>query len=260
MILEACVDSVAGAKAAQEGGAGRLELCSALDVGGLTPSLGLQETVRDAVEIPVHVLIRPRPGDFCYTADEILAMQRDIVHARRAGAQGLVMGALTPEGHIDRAHLRSLLEAAGAGEGQATVTFHRAFDMVAAATPALETLIDLGVDRLLTAGRAPTAQLGIETLADLVEQAQGRIRIMAGGGLDAGHIAEVVRATGVQELHMSGRVTRPSAMRYRNVRLHAAAGSGEFGAGESGAAGWAYDYTVTSADRIRAALDALDRA
>ncbi len=200
VLVEACVDSVRSALAAERAGAGRVELCAALHDAGTTPSAGTIAAVKAAVHVPVFVLVRPRGGGFTYTDVELDVMRRDVEAARRLGADGIVTGALRPDGRVDGEALRPLLDAAAG----LPVTFHRAFDLAPDLPEALETLAALGVRRVLTAGGAPTAREGADTLATLVARAAARIGILAGGGLREDHVAEVVRRSGVAEVHVRG--------------------------------------------------------
>ncbi|MEV5571891.1 copper homeostasis protein CutC [Spirillospora sp. NPDC052269] len=210
---EICIDSVAGAIAAEKAGAQRVELCSALFDGGLTPTLGTVRAALAAVsDIRVHVIIRPRGGDFIFDEHEIAAMEDDVVVAREAGAHGVVIGVLTPEGTIDRAVTERLIEAAG----DLSITFHRAFDMVADPFAALDTLIELGVDRVLTSGQDTTALEGAPLIADLIRHADGRIVIMPGGGITDRNVARVVAETGAQEIHFAALAPEPSPAVHRN--------------------------------------------
>jgi copper homeostasis protein len=240
--LEICVDSIASTLAAQEGNAHRIELCASLFEGGLTPSAATIEVARQQLTIDLMVMIRPRGGDFLYSTLEFRIMQRDIEIAKDLGANGIVLGLLTAEGTVDRVRTQKLIKLAR----PMNVTFHRAFDMVSHAHDALEALIDLGVERVLTSGLEPTALEGAETIAQLVQQAAGRISVMAGGGIHERNIARIVRQTGVNELHMSGRSAMPSEMRYRNQRINL-----------GGALHPPEDlHQTTSAARVRSALDA----
>lgn len=197
VVIEACVESLDAALAAERGGADRLELCANLDVGGTTPSAELLAAVKSRVGIPVFTMIRPRGGSFVYTAAERDTMRRDIIVALAAGADGLVLGMLDDERRVDACGVQDLL----ALSGDPPVTFHKAFDAIADQLTALETLIDLGVDRVLTSGGARSAVEGAAAIRSLVEYAGGRIRIMAGGGVRAHNAADVVRSTLVAELH-----------------------------------------------------------
>jgi copper homeostasis protein len=212
LLVEVCVDSVESADAAALGGAARIELCDDLLEGGTTPSAGMIQVVRNRVAIGLHVLIRPRGGDFCYSDAELDVMERDIDVARRLGADGIVLGLLHPEGSVDELRTRLLVEAAR----PLSVTFHRAFDVTRDAAESLEALIRMGVDRLLTSGRARTALEGIPTIADLVRQSAGRIIVLAGGGIDEGNASRIVTETGVGEIHLAAAVLRAGRMLYRN--------------------------------------------
>lgn len=202
ILVEACVDSVDSCVAAARGGAGRLELCDALFDGGTTPSAGMIAACRERVSIPLFVLIRPRGGGFVYVESELDVMRRDIEVARSLGADGVVVGALRPDGAVDATATRSLVDAA---RGM-PVTFHRAFDFVPDRTEALEALVANGITRVLSSGGAPTAAQGIAELTALVRQARGRIVVMAGGSVRVENIREIVSHTGVREVHV--RLTR----------------------------------------------------
>jgi copper homeostasis protein len=204
--LEVCVDSPAGLMAAVEGGADRIELCAALALSGLTPSPGLM-ALAGVQATPIYAMIRPRAGDFVYSQLEIDVMRRDIDAARAAGLAGVVIGANRPSGALDAAALMGLIDhAAGLG-----VTLHRAFDLVPDFDSALELAIELGFVRILTSGGEATAIAGAATIRDLVAQAAGRISIMAGSGVTAANVAELVRRTGVAEVHGSCGGALPAA-------------------------------------------------
>ena len=214
---EICVDSTEGALVAEQAGAARVELCADLFEGGITPSLGLIETTLAAVSsILVNVLVRPRGGDFIYDDHEVRAMERDIIAIRDAGANGVVVGALTPDGDVDRATMARLRACAG----DMSITFHRAFDMVADPHAVLETLVELGYDRVLTSGQENSALEGSPLIAELVRQAAGRIAIMAGGGITPGNAARVAAATGAPELHFAAQVSTPSPATFLNPRTY----------------------------------------
>lgn len=210
-VLEVCVGSVASAMAAREGGAVRVELCAALEVGGVTPSLGLIREVRAIDGLALHILIRPRGGDFLYEESEVACMIQDIIAARECGADGVVIGALTADGDVDMHICRRLVEAAG----DMNVTFHRAFDMCREPMQALEDIVQLGCNRLLTSGQAATAEQGAELLKQLVDAAQGRIVIMPGCGVNAHNAGRILDFTGAVEIHASARQSVESGMRYR---------------------------------------------
>ena len=206
--LELCTENVAGVLAAGEAGAHRIELCSALAEGGVTPSLGLFKQSKARSKLPIHVLVRPRAGDFCYGGLELSVMLDDVARFREAGAAGLVFGALTSEGSLDLPGMKTLMAAAD----PLPVTFHRAFDVCREPFKVLEQLVALGVTRLLTSGQKPDALAGAPLLKALNEQAAERIVIMAGGGIRASNAAQLVRETGVRELHFS--VQQPAQLSF----------------------------------------------
>ncbi|MBN8679827.1 MAG: copper homeostasis protein CutC [Chitinophagales bacterium] len=201
MNFEICAINIQSALVAQSAGAHRIELCSALDVGGLTPSLGLIRAAVSALSIPVHVLIRPREGDFCYTETELNIMLEDIRICRETGAAGVVVGALTPDGQLDLPKMKAMKVAAG----DMPVTCHRAFDFTSDPDVALEQLIDLGFVRVLSSGQSDSAFDGRFLLKKWVNQASGRIAVMPGGGLNAGNIHEVIAFTGAKDVHFTGK-------------------------------------------------------
>ena len=215
ILIEACLDSVPSALAAEAGGARRIELCDNLVEGGTTPSAGAIELCKERLSIPVFVMIRPRGGEFLYDEVEFELMRRDIAHAKRLGADGVVFGLLTPDGRVDVTRTRALLEAAR----PLPVTFHRAFDAARDPDEALEALIEIGVARVLTSGQQATAPEGAELIRRLVERAQGRIGILPGCGLDETNVRAFVERTGVREVHVRGTCQVKSAMRYRNPRV-----------------------------------------
>ena len=215
-IVEICVDSVESALEAEAGGAHRVELCSALTEGGLTPSLGLIRAVRSRLHIGVHVLIRPRAGDFLYSDDDLQIMRDDIVLAAEAGVDGVVFGLVTVDGDIDVERTKSLVALSRPME----VTFHRALDMTPDLDRAFEDVIRTGADRVLTSGAHSTAMLGRQRIRGLVQAAAGRIRVMAGGAVRHGNIGELRRATGATEFHASLRRSLPSPVRHRAAGVH----------------------------------------
>ena len=196
MLLEVCVDTIEGAIAAVKGGAGRIELCSALSEGGLTPSLGLMKAA-SALPVPVYAMIRPRGGLFSYSAEEQTVMLDDIDAARSAGLSGVVIGAQDELGRLDVEALDTMLRRA---QGMGS-TLHRVIDVVPEPLDALSTAIELGFDRVLTSGGQPFADQGAELIADMVMFAHGRIGVMPGCGLTPENVAGVIRATGVTEVH-----------------------------------------------------------
>lgn len=198
MVVEICANSFESALAAQNGGAQRIELCSELALGGITPSHGLLRKVIDELSIPVFVLIRPRSGDFTYTDSEFDVMIKNIAFAKAVGAQGIVSGALHPNHNIDVERTTRLVTAS---QGMA-FTFHRAFDWTPNAAESIETLIELGIDRVLTSGQAPSAQEGFEKLKEILGHSNGRLGILPGGGIHAGN-AKAFKAAGFSEVHAS---------------------------------------------------------
>ena len=202
VLVEACVDSVDSARAAERGGAGRLELCDALFDGGTTPSAGMIAACKEAVSIPVFVIIRPRGGGFVYSETEMDVMRRDIAVVRSLGADGVVIGPLGPDGAVHTSHTAALVDAAHG----LPVTFHRAFDFAPDLGAALDALVSAGVQRVLSSGAAPTAHEGIPMLKSLVDRAGDRIVVMAGGSIRDENVRAIVSATGVREVHV--RLTR----------------------------------------------------
>jgi copper homeostasis protein len=220
VLVEACVDSVASAVAAERGGAKRLELCDNLGDGGTTPSAGMISAVKAAVKIPVFAIIRPRGGDFVYSDVELAVMRLDIEAARMLGIEGVVFGVLTKDAKVDVGHTRALMDAAAG----LPVTFHRAFDHARDLPQALEALMTLGVARVLTSGGAPTALEGVATIGALVKRANGAIAVMAGGSVREENVQEVVQRSGVTEVHVRGTrvvsgtpVAPPAGIRFRKA-------------------------------------------
>jgi copper homeostasis protein len=195
-LLEVCVETIDEAIAAAHSGADRLELCACMSEAGTTPSIGFVRAVLDQVSIPAFVMIRPRGGDFTYSERELDVMRRDIDAMKHVGAHGIVSGVLEDTREIDKEATRSLLEAAR----PLPFTFHRAFDLAPELERALEVLRSLGVHRVLTSGGASTAIVGAHAIARLARQA-GDTTLLAGGGVRAAHVAELVRASGVTEVH-----------------------------------------------------------
>jgi len=207
--LEVAVESVESAHAAEQGGATRVELCSALDVGGLTPSAGLIAMVRRRIQIPLHVLIRPRAGGFFYSDDEFDVMRRDILLARQLGANGVALAVLEANGNIDVDRTHVLVESATPMQ----VTFHRAFDVARNRELALPLVFATGATRILTSGWAATALEGAPVLKKLVAAAGPDISIMAAGKVRADNVAALIRSTGVREVHANLATDRPMLTR-----------------------------------------------
>lgn len=213
--LEVCAYSLESCRAAKEAGADRVELCTAMYDGGTTPSAAMIRMARRITEgMELYVMVRPRGGDFLYSEEEFLQMQEEICFAKEAGADGVVLGILLADGRVDRQRTAQLVQLASPMK----VTFHRAFDMTCNFSEALEEVIASGCYRILTSGMRNTAPEGVAVLRELVKQAQGRIRIMAGSGVNASN-ARMLRETGVDALHMSGKSVRDSAMQFRNPQV-----------------------------------------
>ncbi|QNK01564.1 copper homeostasis protein CutC [Dyella telluris] len=219
-LLEVASNSLASALAAQAGGADRIELCTGLELGGLTPSAAQIAQVRERLSIPLYVLIRPRAGDFLYGDDELETMQRDIETCLSLGCDGVVFGVLDAEGRVDVARCRPLLSTAG-GMG---VTFHRAFDMARDLPQALDDVVALGAERVLTSGGAASAVSGAEMIRRLVVQAAGRIVVMPGAGVHSTNLAALAVATQATEFHASAKVSLASHMAWTNPLLGDMAG------------------------------------
>lgn len=215
-ILEACVDSVESAKAAKSGRADRLELCANLVIGGTTPSLELYRRIRETMEIPIHVLIRPRFGDFLYSDEEYEIMCREIRDFVREGADAVVFGSLNADGSINEEQMKGLMDAADGKK----VTLHRAFDVCRDPWEALETAKRLGIHTILTSGQEASCYDGRELLRDLQKQSEGKIEIMAGGGVCEEVIETLRQITDIRSFHMSGKETLESKMTYRNPKVN----------------------------------------
>lgn len=210
ILIEAAVDSVAAAVAAEAAGATQLELCGELDIGGVTPSAELQREVRSRCRLPVHTMIRPRGGNFAYAEAEVEAMLESVAEARSMGAAGIVTGALQADGTVDPVIMRRLREAAG----PLPLTFHRAFDATPELGLTLAALIELRADRILTSDGAPDAMSGAREIANLVAVAGGRIRVIAGGSIHGGNVPALLRETGVSEVHAR---CEPDGARIRGI-------------------------------------------
>lgn len=215
IFTEICVNSVESAVAAQTGGADRVELCDNLLEGGTTPSFGSIEVARKLLNIKLHVIIRPRGGDFLYSETEFEIMKRDIETAKSLGVDGLVFGILDENGNIDKPRTAELI----ALSRPLTVTFHRAFDVANDAFQALEDLISLSVDYVLTSGQEATAIEGADLIAELVKRAENRIRILACGNLNERNISKFLDKTNVEEVHFTGFGEVESGMKHRNNQV-----------------------------------------
>jgi copper homeostasis protein len=243
ILLEIPIASVEDALAAQEGGADRLELNAALALGGLTPSLGTLMQIQDAVSLPVMVMIRPRPGGFCYSDADFRVMRSDIDLSLAHDADGIVLGVLTEDGQVDGVRCRQLIGQAG----NLPIVFHRAFDVTPDPFVALEQLIDLGVRRVLTSGQQATAYNGAATIAELIHRAAGRIEILPAAGINRFTVADVVARSGCDQVHASlrgRRVDRSTAAR-PHISFGAAGARGE------------ECYDATDPDAVRAVRELL---
>jgi copper homeostasis protein len=213
-ILEVCIDSVESACEAALGGATRFELCANLVIGGTTPGVFLFREVRKFCDIPIHAIIRPRFGDFCYTESELRIMAEEVRQFRDEGAEGVVVGVLRPDGTIDAAAMEALCKAAGGMH----VAMHRAFDMCKDPFEALKQAEGLGVGTILTGGQRNQCLDGVELLSELVSRT--RVDIMAGSGVSADVIPQIRQKTGISSYHLSGKVVIESPMVYRNPNLN----------------------------------------
>jgi len=240
VIFEICVDSVAGVQAAKDAGADRAELCTALIEGGITPSRGLMRRARAIPGIKIQMMIRPRGGDFLFDSDEFEIMKTDIDVAKAERADGVVIGLLNPDGTIDEERSRELIALAK----PLSVTFHRAFDMTPDPFAALETLIRLGADRVLTSGQEPSVLEGLPLITELVRRAGNRIIVMPGGGITPRNVERIVAAAKPREIHFAALHLEPGGMAFR--RDHVFMG-GELRPPE-------YDRLVTSASGVRAVM------
>ncbi len=207
-LIEVCVGSVADARAAVAAGANRLELCSATELGGLTPSAGLLEAVTEQVDLPVMVMIRPRPGGFCYSDTEFDVAKREANNALQYPIAGLVFGFLDAEGNVNRDQCREMVDLAGERE----TVFHRAFDVVPDPLAAVDVLVELGITRLLTSGQEPRTLDGAKLIRQLFKRASDRMQILPGGGISAVHAVEIVERTGCIQLHIGASGVQSDAL------------------------------------------------
>ena len=213
--LEVCVDSLESALAAEKGGANRLELCSGLVIGGLTPSPSLFSSIKNQCKIKIHVLIRPRFGDFCYSDGEFANILEDVKLFQRLGADGVVIGCLLPDGELDVKRLQILKEAAGS----MSVTLHRAFDMCKNPIKAINQCKEIGINTILTSGQRENCLEGAKNLSLYVKEASSQVDILAGGGISASVIQKIQPITGLTSFHMSGKIIKDSQMIYRNPQV-----------------------------------------
>lgn len=243
-LLECCVDSVESAMEAKRGGADRIELCSGLIIGGLSPSKALFEEIRKNVDIRIHVLLRPRFGDFCYTEYEHHIIKEEVKMFRELGADGVVIGSLNPDGTLNIEQMKELIEETG----NMSITLHRAFDMCKDPLETLKEAKGLGIHTILTSGQKNNCIDGTDLLAQLVKEAAGEIDILIGGGVDGTVIEELYRKTGSRTYHMSGKVTLDSEMKYRKADVNMGIASMS-----------EYEIWRTSAERIAQAKSVLEK-
>lgn len=243
--LEICVDSVESALAAETGGAQRVELCSSLVEGGLTPSLGMLRMVRSRIGIALHVMIRPRAGDFVYSDEEFAVMREDIQFAADAGANGVVLGVLTKQDDVDVDRTRELIQIAKPME----VTFHRAIDLTRDMLESLEQVIATGAERVLTSGGEPDAVTGRHMIGRLVRASRGRIRIMAGGNVRPRNLREIARDSGANEYHAGLRHAVPGLQMEGLKRVNLSDSRVDY-----------YTRSVVRASDVRALRQSLDAA
>ncbi|MGF1725111.1 copper homeostasis protein CutC [Photobacterium nomapromontoriensis] len=240
--LEVCIDNIESLHYAQQGGATRIELCSSLALGGLTPNAGLMKLAAQNATVPVYAMIRPRQGDFLFSDQDKEIMLADIFAAKQAGLHGVVVGVLNADSSVDSHLLKALCtEAKGMG-----VTFHRAIDQCLDPMAALDTIMTHGCERILTSGLKPNAEAGIPMLKTMVDYCGDRLSIMAGAGVTAENVARIVQESGVREVHLSGKSTRPSLM--TGYSAEAYMGSADVDD---------FAIPVTSSDKIAAVVAAL---
>ncbi len=225
MTCEVVVYNIESAFKAQEGGADRIELCDNPADGGTTPSGGVVEVVRKNMNLDVFVMLRPRGGDFCYSSYEFHTMKRDLLQFQKISVDGFVLGILLPDGSLDKKRCKELIDLAR----PLPVTCHRAFDMSRDPLKTLEDCIEVGFARILTSGGKAKADQGVGMLTELVKAAKGRIHIMAGSGVNEQTVTQIVKMTGVRDVHFSATASRPSIMAYQNPDI---AAMGEQGVSE----------------------------
>ena len=245
--LEICANSVTSCVEAQKGGAYRVELCAAIPEGGTTPSYGEIALARELLNTTkLHVIIRPKSGDFLYSDIEHKTMLKDVEMARKLGVDGIVIGCLTTQGDVDMQRNRELIDAS---EGL-NVTFHRAFDMTRNAYESLEQIIELGCQRILTSGQQPKAEQGIPLLKELVEKAKNRVIVMPGSGINETNIYRIAKETGAKEFHLSARLPQESRMQYRNPSV--SMGGTNITINE-------YEQLITNAEKVNKTIEQLFR-
>lgn len=242
VVVEACVDSVESAVIAVNAGANRLELCSNLVIGGTTPGIFMFQEIKRRCNTLIHVLIRPRFGDFLYTDSEFLIMKKEIEQFKKEGADGVVIGCLRADGSLDRNGMKELISVAG----DMNITLHRAFDLAKDPFQTLEEAISLGIHRILTSGQTNAAPEGVKLLKELKEKANGRIKILAGSGVNEKNIGDLYDKTGIMEYHLSGKVVLESGMKFRKEGV-------SMGLSEMSE----YEIWRTDGEKIRRAIEVL---
>lgn len=243
-ILEACVDSVESAVIATRAGANRLELCSNLMIGGTTPTLATFRQVRKRCNNRIHVLIRPRFGDFCYSPDEFDIIREEVIQFREAGADGVVIGILKPDGTLNTEQMSLLMKEAGS----MSVTLHRAFDVCKDPMTTFHEAKKLGIQTILTSGQEDCSLHGTNCIRNLIQESNGTVDILVGSGVDANVIPEIYKATGAYSYHMSGKTVLESPMQYRTASVHMGLDSIS-----------EYEIWQTSEEKIRAAVHTLEQ-
>lgn len=237
MLTEIVVYNIESALKAQEGGADRIELCDNPGEGGTTPSFGTIESVRQNVNLDVFVMIRPRGGDFLYSNYEFHSMKRDIHQCQKISVDGVVFGILNEDGTLDKKRCKALIDSAR----PLKVTCHRAFDMTRDPFEAMEDCIEVGFDRILTAGQQPQALAGASLIGELIKKATGRIAIMPGSGVNENTVQEILRKSGASEIHFSATAFRESGMKYKNAQIE----------GMGSEAGAEFKLRTVDPDRVR---------
>lgn len=215
MTVEVVVYNIESALKAQEGGADRIELCNNPSEGGTTPSFATIEAIRQNVSLDLYVMIRPRGGDFLYSNYEFHSMKRDISQCQKLSVDGIVFGILNPDGTLDKKRCKELIDKAR----PLKVTCHRAFDMTRDPFEALEDCIEVGFNRILTAGQQATASYGAELIGQLIKKAKGRIAIMPGSGVNEETVEDIIRESGAKEIHFSATAFRESGMTFKNQQI-----------------------------------------
>lgn len=213
--VEVCVDNIDSAIVAEKAGANRIELCSSLNDGGLTPSYGLITLAKEKLSIPIMAMIRPRSGDFLYSDQEFEVMKKDILCCKELGVEGVVFGILTPDGNVDRERTKEIVKLAYPMQ----VCFHRAIDMTRDYIKAFEDIIECGCTRVLTSGQENKAVMGLDNIAEIQERSNGRIEVMAGSGVGADNARELYSKTKINHFHLSAKTIKASKMEYRNKQV-----------------------------------------